>query len=91
MQMEETLVESAHLFVKDLDEIIVDRETVKHDQIMFKHHMRLLDDRFHAESCNILYCDLDVVFTRPFHIFGQILRVLDVRDTNAVYDTILTQ
>jgi hypothetical protein len=71
MQMEETLVESAHLFVKDLDEIIVDRKTVKHDQIMFKDHMRLLDERFHAESCNILYCDLDVVFTRPIDIFGK--------------------
>ncbi len=71
IQMEETLVESAHLFVKDLDEIIVDRKTVKHDQIMFKDHMQLLDDRFHAELCNILYCDLDVVFTRPIDIFGK--------------------
>lgn len=71
MQMEETLVESAQLFVKDLDEIIVDRKTVKHDQIMFKDHMQLLDDRFHAEPCNILYCDLDVVFTRPIDIFGK--------------------
>jgi|TARA_B110000238_G_C15997453_1_gene382936 hypothetical protein len=70
-QMEETLVESAHLFVKDLDEIIIDRETVKHDQIMFKHHMQLLDDRFHSEKCNILYCDLDIVFTQPFQIFNK--------------------
>jgi hypothetical protein len=70
-QMEETLVESAHLFVRDLDEIIIDRETVKHDQIMFKHHMQLLDDRFHSEKCNILYCDLDVVFTQPFEIFNR--------------------
>jgi len=71
VQMQNIMMESAQLFLKDLDAIIIDRDTVPHDQYMFKHHMQLIDDRYHSEPCNILYCDLDVLFVRPVEIFGK--------------------
>lgn len=70
-RMEEILVESAQLYLQDCDEIIVDRHTVSNDQEMFKHHMQVLMDRYHSEPCNILYCDLDMVFVKPYTIFGE--------------------
>ena len=70
-RMQEMLVESAHKYLKDLDEVIIDTNIVPHEQYMFKDHMRILDMRHHREPCNILYCDLDVMFIRPVEIFGK--------------------
>jgi hypothetical protein len=63
-RMEEILKESAQRYLKNLDEIIVDRFTVSNDQEMFKHHMFKIMERYNSEPCNILYCDLDVVFIK---------------------------
>lgn len=70
-QMQEILIESAKLYLQDLDDIIVDTAVVENDQQMFKHHMQVIYDRYHAEPCNILYCDLDMVIIKPWKIFGE--------------------
>lgn len=69
--MKRILIESANLFLEDLDEIIVTQKTVKHDQYMFKDHMQVIDDLYHDHPCNIMYCDLDTVFIKPTKIFGE--------------------
>jgi predicted nucleic acid-binding Zn-ribbon protein len=71
-RMEEILKESANRYLKNLDKIIVDRNVVSNDQEMFKHHMFKLIDRYDKRPCNILYCDLDVVFIKPVDVFNKI-------------------
>jgi hypothetical protein len=70
-QLQNLCVLSAQKNLVDLDAIIIDRKTVEHDQYMFKDHMQIIDDRYHSENCNILYCDLDVMFVAPTHVFGK--------------------
>ena len=65
------VLKSATQYLADIDQIIIDSGTVKHDQEMFKHHAELLRERYQSEDCNILYCDLDVVFVKPTRIFGE--------------------
>ena len=69
--MQNLTILSAQKFLVGFDAIIVDRATFPHDQYMFKHHMQTLHDRYHSEACNILYVDLDVIFTGPTDIFGK--------------------
>jgi len=69
--MKRILIDSAELFLQDLDEIIVTQKTVKHDQYMFKDHMQVIDDLYHDHPCNIMYCDLDTVFIKPTKVFGE--------------------
>ncbi len=71
-RMQELVVESAGLYLQDLDQIIIDTLTVGNDQQMFKHHMELLRQRHTSEPCNILYCDLDMVFVKPYEIFNKL-------------------
>lgn len=70
-RMQDILIESAKLYLQDCDEIIVDTLTVQNDQQMFKHHMQVIKHRYHSEPCNILYCDLDTVFIKPFEVFNK--------------------
>lgn len=65
------VIESAKKYLHDIDKIIIHRRTVKNDQEMFKDHAELLKELYHSEDCNILYCDLDVVFIKPTRIFGE--------------------
>lgn len=65
------VVESAKKYLHDIDEIIIHSRTVKNDQEMFKDHAELIKELYHSEDCNILYCDLDVVFIKPTRIFGE--------------------
>ena len=67
--LEKYLVESAEYYLNDLDEIIIHRETVKHDQEMFWDHMLKIQKLWESEPCNILYMDLDTVFVKPVDIF----------------------
>jgi len=70
-RLEELAVKSAETYLADVDEIIVHRFNVSNDQKMFKHHMQELYKLHLSEPCNILYCDLDVLFVRPVEIFGK--------------------
>jgi hypothetical protein len=70
-QAREIAVQSAEKYLLDLDEVIVDQFVMQHDQEMFKHHAELLRKRYQSEDCNILYCDLDIVFIKPTRIFGE--------------------
>jgi len=65
------VVESAKKYLHDIDEIIIHSSTVKNDQEMFKDHAELIKELYHSEDCNIVYCDLDVVFIKPTRIFGE--------------------
>tara|TARA_Y100001972_G_scaffold18911_1_gene21661 strand:- start:251 stop:994 length:744 start_codon:yes stop_codon:yes gene_type:complete len=65
------VIESAKKYLHDIDKVIIHRRTVKNDQEMFKDHAELLKELYHSEDCNILYCDLDVVFIKPTRIFGE--------------------
>lgn len=71
-KMQDILTESAMLYLKNCDQIIVDTLTVRNDQEMFKHHMEVLRKRHINQACNILYCDLDMVFIKPYDIFGKL-------------------
>jgi len=71
-RMQELVVESAELYLQDVDRIIIDTLTVDNDQQMFKHHMNVLRHRHTSEPCNILYCDLDMVFIKPYEIFNKL-------------------
>lgn len=65
------LLASAEKWLLDVDEIICDTHEVKHDQEMFLHHAQVLRNRYQSEPCNILYCDLDIVFVKPTRMFGE--------------------
>lgn len=69
-QARDILLASADKWLQDVDEVIVDTHTVKHDQEMFLHHTQRLEQLYNAEPCNILYCDLDIVFVKPTRVFG---------------------
>lgn len=70
-QASNIVIKSAKKYLADIDQIVIHRRTVKNDQEMFKDHAELLKEMYHSEDCNILYCDLDVVFVKPTRIFGE--------------------
>lgn len=69
-QARDILLASADKWLHDVDEVIVDTHTVKNDQEMFLHHTQRLEQLYNSEPCNILYCDLDIVFVKPTRVFG---------------------
>jgi len=69
-ELEEYLVESAQLYLKDLDDIIITRKTATTDQHMFYDHMLEIEKLWKQEPCNILYMDLDTVMIKPVDIFN---------------------
>jgi hypothetical protein len=69
--MEEILVESAKTNLTGLDEVIVHRGEADNIREVFKIHFREIYDLWRSQECNILYCDLDVLFLKPASYFNQ--------------------
>lgn len=69
--MEKILVESARKNLIGLDEVIVHRGEAEHIRDVFRIHFKEIYDLWKREPCNILYCDLDVVFLQQARFFGQ--------------------
>ena len=69
--MESVMVESARTHLVGLDEVIVHRGEAEHIRDVFRTHFKEIYDLWSSEPCNILYCDLDVVFLQQAQFFGQ--------------------
>ena len=69
--METLLVKSAKENVVGLDEVIVHRGEAEHIREVFKIHFKEIYNLWSTEECNILYCDLDVVFLKKALYFNQ--------------------
>lgn len=69
--MEQLLVESAQQHLIGLDEIVVHRGEADHIRDVFRTHFSEIHDLWSSEPCNILYCDLDVVFLDKCRYFDQ--------------------
>jgi len=70
-KMENVLVETAKQHLVDLDDVIVHRGEAPHIREVFKIHFKEIYDLWKSEPCNILYCDLDVVFLQKAVFFDQ--------------------
>ena len=69
--MEKVLCDTARQHLVGLDDIIVHRGEAEHIRDVFRIHFREIYDLWKSEQCNILYCDLDVVFLQQARFFGQ--------------------
>lgn len=69
-EMEKVCVASAQAHIKDLDEIIVHRGEADNIRDVFRKHFVEIYDVW-KQGHNVLYCDLDVVFTKPVEYFGK--------------------
>lgn len=67
--MEELCLTSAEKNIKDLDDIKVFRGKAENIRDVFKDNFYEIHDLW-QEGHNILYCDLDVVFTKPVSYFS---------------------
>lgn len=70
-KMEELMVSSARQHLVGLDDVIVHRGEAEHIRDVFRIHFKEIYDLWRSEPCNILYCDLDVVFLQQARFFGQ--------------------
>lgn len=69
-EMESVCINSAKKYIKDLDEVKVFRGEADNIRDVFKHNFYEIYELW-KEGHNILYCDLDVVFTQPVKYFEQ--------------------
>ena len=69
--METLLVNSAKENIVGLDEVIVHRGEAENIREVFKIHFKELYNLWSTEECNILYCDLDVVFLKKVLYFNK--------------------
>lgn len=65
------MLHSASQYLIGLDDVIVHRATATDIREVFKQHFLEIYDLWSKEKCNILYCDLDVVFLKPAEFFNQ--------------------
>lgn len=70
-EMEDILLKSAKFHLADLHDIIVHRGQASNIRDVFRIHFKEIYDIWSESSCNILYCDLDVIFVAKTHIFNQ--------------------
>lgn len=70
-KMENILVDTAKQHLVDLDDVIVHRGEATHIRDVFREHFKEIYNLWKSEPCNILYCDLDVVFLQQARFFGQ--------------------
>lgn len=68
--MEHIMCESAKKYLVGLTDIVVHRGYANHIRDVFKRHFVKIYDLWRSEPCNILYCDLDVVFLKRAHFFN---------------------
>ena len=68
--MQKILVDTAKEHLKDLDDIVVHTGDADNIRNVFKIHFKEIYDLWQT-GCNILYCDLDVVFLKEANIFNQ--------------------
>ena len=69
--MEAVMLESAKQHLTGLDEVIVHTGEAEHIRDVFRIHFKEIYDLWKSEQCNILYCDLDVVFLQQARFFDQ--------------------
>jgi len=84
--MEEIAIASAKEFVQDYDEIIVHRGESENIRDVFKdHYFEML--KLWEQGHNVLYVDLDVVFTNPIKYFSEYntFRMFNYTDPKSVY------
>lgn len=70
-EMEKILIDSAKEHLVDLDDVVVHRGEAEHIRDVFRVHFKEIYDLWKSEPCNILYCDLDVVFLKQAQFFNQ--------------------
>ena len=68
--MKDILIESAKRHLIDLDDVIIHTDIVKDIRHGFVKHFEEIYELW-KQGHNILYCDLDVVFTKPIRVFGE--------------------
>lgn len=68
-EMEKVCTKSAENNIDDLDDIIVHRGQADNIRDVFKEHFHTIYDVW-KQGNNVLYCDLDVVFTKPVNYFN---------------------
>jgi len=69
--METLLIDSAKDNLVNLDEVVIHRGEAENIREVFKIHFKEIYDLWQNEECNILYCDLDVVFLQKAMYFNQ--------------------
>lgn len=69
--MEAVMVDTARQHLVGLDDVIVHRGEAEHIRDVFQIHFKEIYDLWRSEPCNILYCDLDVVFLDTARFFDQ--------------------
>jgi len=69
--MEQIMTDSARAYLQDLDHVVIHRGEAATIRDVFRIHFREIHSLWQSEPCNILYCDLDVVFIKPTEIFNQ--------------------
>lgn len=69
--MEKILCDTARQHLVSLDDIVVHRGQATHIRDVFRIHFKEIYDLWSSEPCNILYCDLDVVFLQQARFFDQ--------------------
>jgi hypothetical protein len=69
--MERVMCDSAQRHLAGLDEIVVHRGQAAHIRDVFRIHFKEIYELWSNEPCNILYCDLDVVFLKSATFFDQ--------------------
>jgi len=69
-EMQKLLISSAQKHLQDLDDIIIHTGEAENIREVFKIHFKEIYDLWQT-GCNILYCDLDVVFLNTAKIFNE--------------------
>jgi hypothetical protein len=70
-QMAEIMSQSARHHIRDLDHIVIHTGEATDIREVFKIHFKQIYDLWCAEPCNILYCDLDVIFLKEVEYFNK--------------------
>jgi hypothetical protein len=83
-----TMIASAELYVHGLDEVVVSTGPKEDIQVAFRDHFFEIYDLWRAGN-NILYCDADVVFLKPYLAFDQFeeFRMFNYTQPAATVDT----
>lgn len=70
-RMEQLMTESAKRFVTGLDDIVIHRGSAENIREVFRDHFGVIYHLWKT-GANILYVDLDVLFVKPYDIFGKV-------------------
>lgn len=87
-EMEQIMVSSAKQNLKGLDQILIHRGYASDIREVFRIHFTEIYQVWKSDPCNILYCDLDVVFVKPAEFFNQfnLFSMFNLTDPNSTTD-----